>query len=59
MPQKNLCEGVGSTISKLLEKATKQDMLALDHYTIPQLTESMPVKSDIDHHKLLTVSEHI
>ena len=45
---KNSCEGVGSTISKLLEKATEQDMLALDHYTIPQSAESMLVKSDID-----------
>ena len=32
-------------------------MLALDHYTIRAISESIPVKSDIDHYKMLTIME--
>jgi len=48
---------VCETKSTLLEKASEQEVLALDHYTIRQILASMPLQSDIDHYKLLKLSE--
>ena len=48
---------VSDTSSKLLEKSSEQDMLALDHYTIRQISESTPIQNDIDHSKMLTIME--
>ena len=48
---------VCETKSTLLEKASEQEVLALDHYTIRQILASMPLQSDIDHYKLLKFSE--
>jgi len=50
-------ETVSDTSSKLLEKSSEQDMLALDHYTIRQIYESTPIQNDIDHYKMLTIME--
>ena len=51
------CKVISNTSSKLLEKATEQDVLVLDHNAIRQKSESVPVQSDIDHYELLKLTE--
>jgi len=46
-------KAINESKNKLLEKASELEELALDHYTIHQISESKSVQSGIDHYKLL------
>jgi len=54
---KTAFEAIGHTNSTLLEKAFEQDVLALSHYTIRQMSECNTAHSDIDHYKMMQIQE--
>jgi len=54
---KTAFEAIGHTSSTLLEKASEQDVLALDHYTIRQMSQFTTARSDIDHYKMMQIQE--
>ena len=51
-------EVVNNTTSKMLEKATKEDIAGFQSYTIRNMYTKLSTESDIEHFKLLKVKEH-
>ena len=56
-PTKKALEVVSSTTSSVLERASEDDVRGLQAYTIRKMDRYMPTGKDIDHYKLLSVSE--
>ena len=55
---KNVIEVVNNTTSKMLEKATKEDIAGFQSYTIRNMYTKLSTESDIEQFKLLKVKEH-
>ena len=54
---KKTIEAVSGTTSSVLERASEDDVRGLQAYTIRKMDQYMPTGKDIDHYKLLSVSE--
>ena len=54
---KKAVEVVSGATSSVLEKASEDDVRGLQAYTIRKMDQYMPTGKDIDHYKLLSVSE--
>ena len=54
---KKALEVVSGTTSSVLERASEDDVRGLQAYTIRKMDQYMPTGKDIDHYKLLSVSE--
>ena len=54
---KKTIEAVSDTTSSVLERASEDDVHGLQAYTIQKMDQYMPIGKDIDHYKLLSVSE--
>ena len=54
---KKAVEVVNSASSPILERASEDDVRSLQAYTIRKMDQYMPTGRDIDHYKLLSVSE--
>ena len=54
---KKTIEAVSDTTSSVLERASEDDVRGLQAYTIRKMDQYMPTGKDIDHYKLLSVSE--
>ena len=54
---KKTLEVVSGTTSSVLEQASKDDVHGLQAYIIRKMDQFMPTGKDLDHYKLLSVSE--
>ena len=54
---KKTIEAVSDTTSSVLERASEDEVRGLQAYTIRKMDQYMPTGKDIDHYKLLSVSE--
>ena len=54
---KKTIEAVSDTTSSVLERASEDDVHGLQAYTIRKMDQYIPIGKDIDHYKLLSVSE--
>ena len=55
---KKVVEVINNTSSKMLEKATKEDIAGFQSYTIRNMYTKLSTESDIDQFKLLNIKEN-